>query len=344
MKSFLEELGFEERYEVVYESEDKEIHAHTIYYEIEKIDYEQFVTEDDTPVDNLFSELQQRMLIEALRMQEWTTRDFMACSNVAIYYQSKQPPVVPDMFLSFDVRKPDSWFKKKDKCYYMWLMKKPPELVLEIVSNKIGGENTTKFDIYAKMGVKYYIIHDPYRELYAEDLNIFELVNGKYEPYAPVAQNYMPDITLGIKIWDGIFEDSEAPFARWCNKEGEYLLTGKEKSNIEALRADAEAQRADGEAQKAKDADLRADAEAKKATEADLRADAEAQKATEADLRADVEAQKATLAEAQAKKEAIRATKEAKRAEKEAKRAQDAEAKVKELMEKLKELGLVPVD
>ena len=81
MKSLLEELGFEERYEVVYESEDKEIHAHTIYYEIEKIDYEQFVTEDDTPVDNLFSELQQRMLIEALRMQEWTTRDFMACSK-----------------------------------------------------------------------------------------------------------------------------------------------------------------------------------------------------------------------------------------------------------------------
>ena len=316
MKSLLEELGFEERYEVVYESEDKEIHAHTIYYEIEKIDYEQFVTEDDTPVDNLFSELQQRMLIEPLRMQEWTTRDFMACSNVAIYYKSKQPPVVPDMFLSFDVRKPDSWFKKKDKCYYMWLMKKPPELVLEIVSNKIGGENTTKFDIYAQMGVKYYIIHDPYRELYAEDLNVFELVNGKYEPYAPVTHHYMPDVTLGIKIWNGIFEDSEAPFARWCNKAGEYLLTGKERSDMEAERADAEAQRADEEAQ-------RADTEAKKAKEADLRADAEAQKAKEA--------------EAQAKKEA-------KHAAKETKRAQDAEAKVKELMEKLKELGLVPVD
>lgn len=177
----LEELGLEETNELIFENEEKEIYAHTVYYEIEKINYELLITEDETPVDNLFSETQQRLYIDPLRINEWSDRNFMACSNVAIYYKAKCSPIVPDMFLSFDVRKPDSWFEKKNRCYFLWIMKKPPELVVEIVSNKDGNENTSKFNIYTEIGVKYYIIHDPYHCLYKEDLNIFELVNGKYQ-------------------------------------------------------------------------------------------------------------------------------------------------------------------
>jgi Uma2 family endonuclease len=90
-------------------------------------------------VDNLFSEVQQRLYIDPLHANQWTNRSFMACSNVGIYYESNMPAVVPDMFLSFDVTKPKTWEKKKNKCYFLWLMKKPPELVIEMVSNKIGG-------------------------------------------------------------------------------------------------------------------------------------------------------------------------------------------------------------
>jgi Uma2 family endonuclease len=264
----------------------KAVYAHTVYYEIEKIDYDNLVTEDDTPVDNLFSETQQRLYIDPLRSNEWTDRDFMACSNVAIYYKSNVAPVVPDMFLSLDVRKPDSWFEKKNRCYFLWLMKKPPELVVEIVSNKEGNENTTKFDIYAKIGVQYYIIHDPYHELFAQDLNFFELINGQYEPIENLDSHlYLPAVSLGLKIWNGIFEDAEAPFARWCNKEGEFLLTGAERSLVEAKRADEAEAKAKEEAERAQSAEAKAEEEAEKAKLAEAKAQEEARRANEAEAK-----------------------------------------------------------
>jgi Uma2 family endonuclease len=209
-ESLMETLGLEETYTLVYEDTETEIYAHTLYYEVPKIDYDKFVTEDETPVDNLFSETQQRIYIDPLYASQWTDRDFMACSNVAIYYKPKVAPIVPDMFLSFDVTKPKEWHDKKNKCYFLWRMKKAPELVIEIVSNKEGNENTTKFNIYADMGVLYYIIHDPYKELYEQELNVFQLVNGVYVPYEADDNHYMPEITLGLRLWEGIFENASA--------------------------------------------------------------------------------------------------------------------------------------
>jgi hypothetical protein len=40
----------------------------------------------------------------------------------------------------------------------------------------------------------------------------------------------MPEINLGIKIWQGLFEKHEAPWARWCSKEGDVLKTGAERT------------------------------------------------------------------------------------------------------------------
>jgi Uma2 family endonuclease len=313
MDSLIETLGLQETHELIHETEDKAVYAHTIYYEIEKIDYDNFVTEDDTPVDNLYSETQQRLYIDPLRSNKWTDRDFMACSNVAIYYKSNVPPVVPDMFLSFDVRKPDSWFEKKNRCYFTWVMKKPPELIVEIVSNKEGNENTTKFDIYATIGVKYYIIHDPYHELFEQDLNFFVLENGKYKEIDTLEpHNYLPDITLGLKIWKGMYEDAEAPFARWCDAEGKCLLTGAERS----------------------------EAEAKRAAEAEIKAQEAEIKAQEAEIKAQEEAERARLAEEKIEEEAERTKIAEIKAQEEAERSKLLEAKIKEMEEKLAKMGV----
>jgi Uma2 family endonuclease len=291
-KSLAETLGLEETYDLVHEDEETAIYAHTIYYEVPKINYDLFVTEDETPVDNLFSEVQQRLYIDPLYVSHWTDRDFMACSNVAIYYKPRQAPVVPDMFLSFDVTKPKEWHDKKNKCYFMWRMKKAPELVIEIVSNKEGNENTTKFDIYAEIGVLYYIIHDPYKELYDKVLNVFQLVNGKYEPYEADEHYYMPEITLGLLMWEGFFENASAPFIRWCDKEGLVIRTGAEgvaeetkRANEAEEKAKAEAQRAEAEAQRADEAQAKLDALAKEKAEAEEKAKTDAQRALEAEAK-----------------------------------------------------------
>ncbi|MDX2304568.1 MAG: Uma2 family endonuclease [Microscillaceae bacterium] len=223
----LKELGFQDEYKLVYEEGSKQVYAHTTYYEID-IDHDQLITEDDTPVDNIFSEKEQRLLIDPLHANKWTDRDFLASSNVAIYHTFKQPPVVPDMFLSFDVKAPEEWFEKKNRCYLMWVFGKAPELVVEVISNKIGGEADQKMKIYGQMGVTYYILVDPYLEIYEDRLNVFKLTSERKYERVHYPNFYMPEIQLGILLWEGLFERHQAPWARWCDKEGNMLKTGAE--------------------------------------------------------------------------------------------------------------------
>jgi Uma2 family endonuclease len=233
-----EELEFRDEYRLVKKVGNKLIYAHTTYHEIEEPDYEQFITEDDTPVDNIFSEIQQRLLIDPLHANQWTDRDFWASANVGIYYAVDKSAIVPDMFLSFDVKKPKTWFDKKDKCYFTWIAGKPPELVVEVISNKIGKEDTEKMEIYARLGVMYYVLIDPYLHLYPKHLNVFCL--GKAKHYEPLESDlfFLEEVNLGIMIWEGLFEGEKAPWSRWCTKEGMVLQTGAEKAEQEAQRAE----------------------------------------------------------------------------------------------------------
>jgi hypothetical protein len=109
--------------------------------------YERFmqtlVTEDDRPVDNLFSATQATLLVDSL-YASWQHprfgRRFIARGNIGVFYAFHQPPVVPDMFLSLDVTPPADLWKKSSRSYFIWEYGKPPEVVVEIVSNTEGGE------------------------------------------------------------------------------------------------------------------------------------------------------------------------------------------------------------
>jgi Uma2 family endonuclease len=240
-------LNFGEAYRFLKKIGTKLIYAHTTYHIFEEPDYEQLITEDDTPVDNIFSEIQQRLLIDPLYNNVWTTRKFWASANVGIYYEPNKPPIVPDMFLSFDVTKPKTWFDKKDKCYFTWLVGKNPELVVEVISNKKGKENTSKKKLYARLGVKYYVLIDPYYHVDKDKkqrLQVFELnENNVYEPLSP--PYFMEEINLGIMIWDNLFEEEKAPWGRWCDREGNVLTTGAEKAKQQEERAEQEKQKAE---------------------------------------------------------------------------------------------------
>ena len=49
-----------------------------------EIDYDRLITEDDEPVDNLFSERQQKLLPDSLYASWNYTKPFLACANVGI--------------------------------------------------------------------------------------------------------------------------------------------------------------------------------------------------------------------------------------------------------------------
>ncbi|GAB4401900.1 MAG: Uma2 family endonuclease [Microscillaceae bacterium] len=181
---------------------------------------------------------------------------------MGIYYQ-KGKYIVPDMFLSLDVKHPKEWRDKKDKCYIAWEMGKMPELVLEIVSNKIGGEDTEKKKLYAELGIKYYVIYDPYQYLSEKELRVYELKANEKYVLVQRKHNFMPLVNLGIKLWTGLYEGEGDTWARWCDKNGVFLKTGSEQAKIEraekekAEKAKKEAEEREAQAQAEKEKEKR---------------------------------------------------------------------------------------
>src|SRR5712692_7038761 len=150
-------------------------------------DIQSLITEDETPVDNLPSEKQQRLLTEPL-YSSWAGpgagRTFLAAANVGVFAQVRNPAIVPDMFLSLDVEVAEDWWRKEHRSYFVWEFGKPPDLVLEIVSNTEGEEEGRKKRTYAWMRVPYYVIYDPLRQVMADVLTIYRLGESGYEPQA----------------------------------------------------------------------------------------------------------------------------------------------------------------
>lgn len=205
-------------------------------------DASQLITEDDTPVDNFASEKQQRLLTSSLFSSLKERQPFIAAANVGIYYTDHQPPIVPDVFVSFGVQVAKDWWEKQNRCYLLWKFGKPPEIAIELVSNKIGKELTDKLTIYEHMRVSYYAVYDPKQRLSEQTLRVFELRGMQY---GELSQPWMQHVNLGLTLWEGDFEGSQNQWLRWQDANGDLLLTGDEQAEQERERAEQERDRAD---------------------------------------------------------------------------------------------------
>ncbi|WP_341525778.1 Uma2 family endonuclease [Nostoc sp. UHCC 0302] len=203
-------------------------------------DANQLITEDDTPVDNFASAKQQRLLVSSLysSIQQQT---FLAEANVGIYYTDLQPPIVPDVFLSLDVEVPANWWEKQNRCYMVWRFGKPPEVVIEIVSNKEGEELGKKLQIYEHMRASYYIVYDPNQQLGEQVLRVYELRGRRY---FETPETWLEQVSLGLTLWQGEFEARQDTWLRWCYQDGNVLPTGDERASQAEQRASQAEQRA----------------------------------------------------------------------------------------------------
>ena len=202
-------------------------------------DANQLVTEDDTPVDNFASEKQQRLLAGSL-YSSWQGQTFLAAANVGIFNTASEPAIVPDVFLSLDVQVPENWWEKQNRSYILWQFGKPPEVVIEIVSNRVGDELGNKMRRYEQMRVSYYIVFDPSRQLGESTLRIFELRGIRY---AEMTESWLEQVGLGVTLWEGVFEGKREVWLRWCDQSGNLLFTGDERAAQAEERAQLLAER-----------------------------------------------------------------------------------------------------
>ena len=201
-------------------------------------DLDHLVLEDNTPVDSIFAEKQQRLLTEPL-YASWPGpgegRPFLALANVGLFSSVKEPPEVPDAMLSLDVRAGEDLNAKENRSYLMWVMDKAPDVVVEFVSDRRGGEDTHKLRRYARLRILYYVIYDPRNLLGQGVLRSFGLRRSSYEA---VDASWFPEVGLGLKLWEGEYEGHRGTWLRWCDREGQPIPTGKERAEEERRRAD----------------------------------------------------------------------------------------------------------
>lgn len=204
---------------------------------------EKLITETDEPVENFLSEIQMRWLAETL-VGSWhpvkengEPRDFLVATDVGLYRGPKINPLAPDVMLSLDVGRPQEP-QKLYRSYFIWMFGKAPELVIEIVSNDQGNEDTGKMEYYALAGVLYYVIHDPFQILSREPLRIFKLSGKTYERYDGA---YLPEVGLGLKLCEGERGHVTSKYwLRWCDEQGQFIPDGgeqAERANQEAAHA-----------------------------------------------------------------------------------------------------------
>ena len=203
-------------------------------------DVKDIVIQDDTPVDNIYVEKQQRLLTEPL-YSSWRGpgrgKPFLALANVGLFFTPTEPPLVPDVMLAVDVRQEGDPIHKENNTYFVWTRGKVPDLIIEIVSDRRGGEQTHKMRKYAKWGVPCYVIFD-YREVLRQGvLRAFGLNRRKYEP---TDASFFEEVGLGLILWQGAYEEWTTRWLRWCDAKGRPIATGNERAKQERQRSKQE--------------------------------------------------------------------------------------------------------
>lgn len=232
-------------------------------YELPLPDLTHIITDDGAPVDNLHSERNMRLLTDTL-YTSWPGpgdgRPFLAYANVGLFYSVNKPPLVPDVLVSLDTIPPHEFIPddKYTHSYFVWYHGKPPDVVIEIVSNKIGREEGFKRNKYAQLGITYYVVFDPEHHLNKESLRVYELHGGQY---ALTKQPWLSQVRLGLTLWEGDYQGVTKTWLRWVDVDNNLLLTGAELAEWQRSRAEQERSRAEWEHDRAEQERNRAEAE-----------------------------------------------------------------------------------
>lgn len=196
---------------------------------------------DDTPVDNEDQNFIPNFLLFLLEFIWAARQDWFFGVDMGIYHTtgvSPLVPVVPDGFLSLGVERRKQG--KSRRSYVLWEENGVvPTLVLEIVSWTPGNEYDTKAEIYAKLGVLYYVIYNPdyWQRDRHQPFEVYCLVNGSYqlqigEPF------WMPEIGLGIRRAQYRSGEIQRELLYWYDQNGQRLQPPEELLAQERQRAD----------------------------------------------------------------------------------------------------------
>ncbi len=210
-------------------------------------DHTQLPDSDGTFVKN-FQEHPQSVLltdsIEPILQKCHPDGQYAIGQDSGIYWRMTEPPEkgaeAPDWFYVPNV--PPTLNGQPRRSYVLWQEFIAPLIILEFVSGTGKEERdrtpwTGKFFIYEQViRPAFYGIYEVQKssiELYRHVTNRFELVEANERGHFPI-----PELGVEIGIWQGTYQNSELPWLRWWDSDGNLLLTGWENSQQERQRVE----------------------------------------------------------------------------------------------------------
>ncbi|MBD2578583.1 Uma2 family endonuclease [Oscillatoria sp. FACHB-1406] len=261
---------------------------------------------DDTPVDNEEQNFIPNFLLFLLEYLWGDRQDWFFGVDMAVYHTTGtnvRVPVIPDGFLALNVERRKGGDSRSS--YVMWEENNvAPVLALEVVSQTPGGEYSSKEEIYAKLGVLYYVIYNPkqFGRGSHQRLEVYKLVKGKYRGQVrePV---WMPEIGLGIGRGVRNYGGVQREVLYWFDEEGNRYISTEEaeqqvRTQLLVVREELEVERQQREL-----AQQQAEQERQQRELAQQQAEQERQQRELAQQQAERERQQRELAQQQAERE-----------------------------------------
>ena len=238
----------------------------------------QLPDEDGTFVKNFQEHPQSILLTDSIGpilQQRHPDGNYAIGQDCGIYWRETEPPeqgaVVPDWYYVPNV--PALLDGKFRRSYSLWREYIAPLIALEFSSGdgteeldktplsvSPSGETTKpgKFWVYEN------IIKISYYGVYIIETNQLEMYcfgNGGYQKIPPNKRGHYLIQPLGVElgIWHGSYQNQTQFWLRWWNKDGNLLLTGAERAEIEKAHAKQAEQRAEQSEQRAEQAEQRAE-------------------------------------------------------------------------------------
>ncbi|WP_017717571.1 Uma2 family endonuclease [Kamptonema formosum] len=215
-------------------------------------DHTQLPDSDGTFVKNFQEHPQSNLLTNSIRQvlqQIHPDGEYCIGQDCGIYWRMTDPPEkgaeAPDWFYVPNV--PPMLDGQVRRFYVLWQEFIAPLIVLEFVSGD-GSEERDTTPIAGKFWVYERAIRVPFYGIYevkTAQVEVYHLVDGRYQRVPANERGHYPIAPMGVElgIWQGRYENMELPWLRWWDSQGNLLLTGDERSELERQQAERLAER-----------------------------------------------------------------------------------------------------
>jgi Uma2 family endonuclease len=257
-------------------------------------DHTQLPESDGTFVKNFQEHPQSLILTDSIGQilqQRHPDRQYAIGQDCGIYWRETEPAEqgaeAPDWFYVPNV--PPNLDGQIRRSYVLWREHIAPLIALEFASGNGDEErdrtplSRTDEGVVTKPGkfwVYERVMRIPYYGIYQVNngrLEVYRLIDGYYQLLELNQRGHFPIAPLGVELglWQGSYQNQTMLWLRWWDEEGNLLLIGDERAQLERLRGEQQRERAEQERLRAEQERLRADsAEQARQAEAQTRRDA----------------------------------------------------------------------